>query len=441
METTPTAPHAVSPSTEPTPRAGRAWPSFDEPPPPDTPTTETAEQPASTVPEREYGSPTFERHGGPPTFELPPPPPIPPGAGASVPPGGSRRAVPRRLAAVFAALALLVGAVIGGVVGANTVDDTSTVQTAGPSFNSSSLATPQDIQGVLAKVEPGVVFIRTQASRLGRFFPESGAGTGMILTPDGEVLTNAHVVEGATSITVTLNEEETARPADLIGTVPGADVALLRIRDAKNLPTVSLGRSADLKVGDGVLAIGNALGLQGGLTVTEGIVSALHRDISDQGGSLDDLVQTDAAINPGNSGGPLVTSDGLVVGMNTAVAGDAQNIGFALSIDKVKPVIDGIRANPSGAGSTTPASGAFLGVSTRATGTGGLLVGDVTPGSPAEKAGIQAGDVIRSVDGRPVYAPEDLGAAISSRQPGDEVNLSWDRSGQVRTAKVALASR
>ncbi|MFN2521507.1 MAG: S1C family serine protease, partial [Candidatus Limnocylindria bacterium] len=267
--------------------------------------------------------------------------------------------VSRRLAAVAAAAALLAGAVVGGVVGANTVNTTSTTRTAAPSYNTSTLAQPKDVQGVLAKVEPGVVFIRTQASRGGRFFPESGAGTGMILTPEGEVLTNAHVVAGATTITVTLNGETNARPADLVGSDPAAS----------KLPTVSLGKSGDLTVGDGVIAIGNALALDGGVTVTTGIVSALNRDISDQGGSLQGLIQTDAAINPGNSGGPLVTSDGLVMGMNTAVAGDAQNIGFALASDKVTPVIDRIRANPSGSSSSAgpsspggvPSNGAFLG--------------------------------------------------------------------------------
>jgi putative serine protease PepD len=349
------------------------------------------------------------------------------------------------VAAVAATIALLAGAVIGGVVGARTVKSTPTARSAAPSFNTSALARPQDVQGVLAKVEPGVVFIRTQASRSGRFFPESGAGTGMILTPDGEVLTNAHVVAGATTITVTLNGETNARPADLVGSDTDADVALIHIRDASKLPTVSLGRSSELTVGDGVIAIGNALALQGGLTVTEGIVSALDRDITDQGGSLKGLIQTDAAINPGNSGGPLVTSNGLVVGMNTAVAGDAQNIGFALAIDKVKPVIDSIRAHPSGSGSssTSPAAtGAFLGVGTQPDPSGaGAVVVQVDSGSPAETAGLTPGDVIQSVDGQAVTGTDDLAAAISAHKPGDQVKLSWDHAGETRSAPVTLASR
>ncbi len=435
METTPTDATLDGPlSAEPVPSgAERGWPSFDEPPagPP------TAELPPAPRP---------------PIIDLPvspPPPPLYP-PGPPVAPGGGRGSVSRRLAAVAAAAALLAGAVVGGVVGAKTVKTTSTARTVAPSNNTSVLAQPKDVQGVLAKVEPGVVFIRTQASRGGRFFPESGAGTGMILTPNGEVLTNAHVVAGATTITVTLNGETNARPADMVGSDTAADVALIHIRDASNLPTVSLGRSADLRVGDGVIAIGNALALDGGVTVTTGIVSALNRDISDQGGSLSGLIQTDAAINPGNSGGPLVTSNGLVMGMNTAVAGDAQNIGFALASDKVTPVIDSIRANPSGssssgsssAGSTPSANGAFLGVTTQPDPSGaGVIVLKVDTGTPAEKAGLAPGDVIQSVDGRTVKGNTDLAAAIGAHKPGDQVKVTWDHSGQGKSAQVTLATR
>ena len=381
-----------------------------------------------------------------PSFVEPPPgssAPPPPGVGGPDAGGLHRPSrISRRLAGTGAALALLVGAVIGGVVGANTVDsDNTTATRAAPPNNTSVLAQPSDVQGVLAKVEPGVVFVRTQASRGGRFFPESGAGTGMILTPEGEVLTNAHVVEGATSITVTLNEEDEARPADLVGANRAADVALLRIRGATNLPTVDLGRSADLQVGDSVLAIGNALDLEGGLTVTEGIVSALDRSLFDSGGSLHHLIQTDAAINQGNSGGPLVTADGLVVGVNTAVAGDAQNIGFALAIDRVKPVIDDLRAGRSSSGPGTPA-GAYLGVSTSASENGdGAVVREVVAGSPAAKAGLQPGDVVVSVGGRAVSDPQDLGAAVGRQDPGDEVEVRWRRGADTRSARVTLATR
>ena len=403
--------------------AERTWPSFDEPLPV-TPAPSTAKESEA-----------------PPSWAPPPPPP--PGPGASPSSGPGARPVSRRLAGIGAAVALLAGAVVGGVVGASTVDrDPRPPAATAPSTNSSRLAQPADVQSVLSKVEPGVVFVRTQASRSGRFFPESGAGTGVILTPDGEVLTNAHVVGGATSITVTLNGEKNARAADLVGADSGADVALLKIRDASNLPTVSLGRSADLKVGDDVLAIGNALDLEGGLTVTEGIVSALDRSLRDVGSSLEGLIQTDAAINRGNSGGPLVTADGLVVGINTAVAGEAQNIGFALAIDRVKPVVDKIRANPGSSASSPSGTRAFLGVSSQPSTDGsGVVVREVVPGSPAGKAGLRTGDVITAVGGRAVAGPEDLQEAISTRKPGDEVEVTFRRGGDSRTERVTLASR
>ena len=412
------------------------WPSFVEPPP-GTPDDAPAETTARAATEGPVADPPPADRPTPP-----PPPPPPPGSSAAPPPGAAPGRISRRLAGAGAALALLVGAVIGGVVGANTVDsDPSTATRPAPSNNTSVLPRTSDVQGVLAKVEPGVVFVRTQASRGGRFFPESGAGTGMILTPGGEVLTNAHVVEGATSITVTLNEESEARPADLVGANRAADVALLRIRGASNLPTVDLGRSGDLKVGDSVLAIGNALDLEGGLTVTEGIVSALDRSLSDSNGLLRHLIQTDAAINHGNSGGPLVTADGLVVGVNTAVAGDAQNIGFALAIDRVKPVIDDLRAGRPRSGSGTPA-GAFLGVSTYASESGdGAVVREVVAGSPAEKAGLQPEDVIVSVGGRAVADPQDLSAAIGRHEPDDEVEVRWSRGADTRSARVTLSTR
>src|SRR3712207_1380124 len=149
--------------------------------------------------------------------------------------------------------------------------------------------------------------------------------------------------------------------------------------------------------------------------------SALDRSLSDSNGSLDHLIQTDAAINHGNSGGPLVTADGLVVGVNTAVAGDAQNIGFALAIDRVKPVIDDLRAGRPSSGPGTPA-GAFLGVSTSASeGGDGAVVREVVGGSPAEKVGLQPGDVIVSVGGRAVADPQDLSAAIGRHDPDDKV--------------------
>ena len=211
---------------------------------------------------------------------------------------------------------------------------------------------PADIQSILAKVMPAVVSIDTSSYRgaAGIDFVQ-GAGTGMIIQSTGVVLTNSHVIAGATSVTVTLYGQTHAYPARVIGTEPAKDVALVQIEGAgSSLPVVHFGDSSRALQGDGVLAIGNALALAGGPTVTEGIVSAKNRSFSastDAGTteSLSGLIQTDAPINPGNSGGPLVNSSGDVVAMNTAVAtssrgnSQAQNIGFAIAIDEVRPII------------------------------------------------------------------------------------------------------
>jgi S1-C subfamily serine protease len=231
----------------------------------------------------------------------------------------------------------------------------------------------------------------------------------------------------------------------VLGAVTTADIALVKMNDASNLPTATLGNSSALVVGDDVVAVGNALGLGGDPTVTLGIVSALGRSIDTDNGRLEGVIQTDAAINPGNSGGPLVNSDGEVVGVNTAIAGQAQNIGFAIAINTIKPIIDRLKAG----GDT---SQAFLGVSSltvdqqvaQQLGLGiekGALVRDVTPGSPAENAGIRPGDVVTKLDGKDIATSDDLVAAVRGHKPGDSVEVTVNRQGQTRTVKVALGSR
>jgi putative serine protease PepD len=387
---------------------------------------DTTEEPVLVL-EPEPGSPG---HGD---VVPPPPPPAPPAP-----------ARPRSWLAAIVAASVLGGAGAGAGVSALMRDNTTTtVSPAATSRNSSTIAKPSDVQGILAKVGPAVAYVRTQAFRSGRFFPSSGAGTGIVLTPDGELLTNAHVVAGATSIKVTLNNSSQSHDATLVGADTTADLALLKISGVSNLPTAELGNSGALKVGDSVIAIGNALNLQGGMTVTEGIVSALNRSVDATNESLGGLIQTDAAINPGNSGGPLVNAAGQVVGINTATSGDAQNIGFAIAIDNAKPVIDRLKKG-GGSSSASPSpsqtSSAFLGVGVT-DGNSGALVANVDPTSPAGRAGIQQGDEVVSVGGQNVASANDLTTAMRTHKPGDRVTITWLRGQARQSADVQLTTR
>jgi putative serine protease PepD len=203
-----------------------------------------------------------------------------------------------------------------------------------------------DIAAVLARVEPSVVSIESRIVAERGPFAESGtaAGSGIVISTDGIVLTNAHVIGGARQITVTVAGETNARTATVIASDSSRDMALLRVDDTDGLVAAPLGDGKSTNVGDSVVAIGNALALEGGPTVTSGIVSALDRSLATESGSLSGLIQTDAAISSGNSGGPLVNTEGQVIGMNTAVATSsgtvsASNIGFAISIDTIRSFI------------------------------------------------------------------------------------------------------
>jgi len=356
---------------------------------------------------------------------------------------------PRSWMAAVVAAAVLAGAGAGAGVSAlmhNATTKTVTVP-ASSSSNSSVIAQPSDVQGILAKIGPAIAYVRTQNFSPGTFFPSGGAGTGIVLTPDGQLLTNAHVVAGATSIKVTIGNDTQSHDASVMGVDTTHDLALVKINGVSNLPTAQLGNSSGLKVGDSVIAIGNALNLQGGMTVTEGIVSALNRSIdagdgSGRGGeSLSGLIQTDAAINPGNSGGPLVNAAGQVVGINTATSGDAQNIGFAIAIDNAKPVIDQLRKGGSSAASSTPQGGqAFLGVSVT-DGQQGAQIVQVDPSSPAGRAGLQQGDEIVALGATQVQSADDVTSAMQSHKPGDKVTVTFIRGQNQQSVDVQLASR
>lgn len=307
-----------------------------------------------------------------------------------------------------------------------------------------------NIASLLTKAQPSVVLIRTGASPTSGGV-DGGAGSGVIISTDGLVLTNAHVIGNSTSAEVTLFDGET-REAVLVGSSPEDDIALMAMVDSPEVVPAELGNSADARVGDTVVAIGNALDLGGTPSVTEGIISAKDRVIEAQNGLvLENLIQTDAAINPGNSGGPLLNARGEVVGINSAIISDAQNIGFAIAIDAIKPLIEEITAG----GGTIRGDQAFLGVSmvsvedllgaTRdeygVTVDEGVFVTEIVAGSAAEQAGIGLGDVIVSVDGQAVRTPADVSTIIRSKAPGDTVTLQIVSGGEERDVTVTLGQR
>ncbi|MGH9102041.1 MAG: S1C family serine protease [Acidimicrobiales bacterium] len=325
---------------------------------------------------------------------------------------------------------------------------------------------------IAAKVEPAVVDI---TSTLG-YQNGTAAGTGMVLTSSGEVLTNNHVVEGATSISARIDGKGRTYGVKVLGTDPTADVALLQLVGASGLDTVTLGSSSSLAVGQPVVAIGNALDLQGPPTVTVGIVSALGRSINagdSMGASehLTDLIQTDAPLAPGNSGGPLLNAAGQVIGMNTAAATGssgtqaASNIGFAIPIGKALPIVNQVRAGHASSAVQIGQRG-FIGVDVTSVGVaqssaGGLggslggsggpgyvppvrsgaVVAQVVPKSPAQSAGMAAGDVIVSFQGKAVASPQSLTQLITGHHPGDKVSIGWvDQSGGHHSASLTLGT-
>ena len=276
-----------------------------------------------------------------------------------------------------------------------------------------------------------------------REVPTRGQGSGFIISPDGTILTNAHVVKDAKEVTVKLTDRREFR-AKVLGSDPKTDIAVLKI-DAKNLPTVPIGNVKDLKVGEWVLAIGSPFGFEN--TVTAGVVSAKGRSLPDD--SYTPFIQTDVPINPGNSGGPLFNARGEVVGINSQIysrSGGYQGVSFAIPIDIATKVKDQIVA-------TGKASHAKLGVAVQEVNQTfadsfkldkpeGALVSNVEKGSAAEKAGLQSGDVILKVDGQPIVTSGDLPAIIGQMMPGQKVSLEVWRKGapEELSAKLADAS-
>lgn len=270
-----------------------------------------------------------------------------------------------------------------------------------------------------------------------------GTGTGVVIASDGEILTNAHVVEGASVVLVLLQGAIDPIEARVLALDMGNDLALLKVNQTGLKPAV-FADPKSIRIGDEVVAIGFALNLDGGPTVTRGIVSALNRTLVNDDGALDGLIQTDAAISSGNSGGPLLNSRAQIIGINTAVFQSSSevavnNVGFAISVSEVLPVIEELRSVATG----QPRSEGYLGVELvpRADGGRGAVINLVTPGSPAAVAGIRGGDVVIAADGTPVDGQAAFVAAIRDKSPGDSIDIVVLRDGQRLTLTAVLAER
>lgn len=300
------------------------------------------------------------------------------------------------------------------------------------SSNLPALSIPQ----IVKKMTPSVVAVHTQITTYDIFLqpiPGQGVGTGIVIDSNGYIVTNNHVVDGAQTVTVITNDGKSFDALKVSGD-PYTDLAVIQI-DAKNLPVADIGSSATLQVGEGVVAVGNALALEGGPTVTSGIVSYIGRSIMEPNGNvLNDLIQTDAAINPGNSGGPLLNMAGQVIGINSAVASQAENIGFAIAITPALPVIEQLVHQ----GRVTRA---YLGVGLF-TSNNGVTVTSVEPGSLAAQAGLQVGDIITQFAGQNVATAGELRQAIISSHIGDRVEIVYIRNGNTgKTFATLTASR
>lgn len=315
-----------------------------------------------------------------------------------------------------------------------------------------NVVTPNEesIAAVATAVSPSVVSVLTSTNQTSRIYSQQyvqeGAGTGMIVSSDGYIMTNKHVVDGADTVTIVLPDGRKYENVDVLGSDPLNDVAFLKIKNVTNLPAITLGDSKTIRIGQSVVAIGNALG-QYQNSVTSGIVSGTGRPVvassdgtaTGEAENLTDLIQTDAAINSGNSGGPLLNLKGQVIGINTAIAADAQSIGFAIPISATKGLLRHVIK-------TGKVERAYLGVQyvsitpaikeeyNLSADRGDYVTAErgasVQSGGPADKAGIKDGDIITSVNGSKVGEVASVSSLISEYEPGDKVEITVLRDGR-----------
>ena len=367
---------------------------------------------------------------------------------------------------------LIVGAILiaTGVIGSGDSDSGGDIISQSPIVQPAADESGDGltVNQIYKRSEEGVVFIEARGRRNSSPFGQPGqggaaSGSGFVVSDDGFIVTNAHVVEGANDVRVrfgAVGAGDGAIDAEVVGADPSTDLAVLKIDgDARDLKPLPLGDSSKLRVGDPTIAIGNPFGFD--QTVTTGIVSALQRQIpAPNNFSIDDVIQTDASVNPGNSGGPLLDAAGRVIGVNSQIAtGGSQGsvgIGFAVPVNTVKDVIpqleeDGRIERPYIGVTTAPI--ADLAKDLNLPAERGALVQDVQPASPAEKAGLKAGrtrteegitlggDLIVKVDGRDVASPEDVAAAIEDNKPGDSVTVEFLRGRERDSVDIELGTR
>jgi serine protease Do len=304
-----------------------------------------------------------------------------------------------------------------------------------------------DISPLVQTAESGVVAV-TQDQVITDFLGNTqeipaGAGTGVVIDDQGHILTNFHVIQNAAKVTVTASDGK-ARPATVVTEAPLQDLAVLEVEDTTGLVPLPLGDSDTIEVGDAAIAIGNALALNASEpTVSLGIISALHRQVQTELGNVENAIQTDAAINPGNSGGPLLNASGQVIGINTAIAGNAQNVGFAIPINNAKLMLDRFQR-----GVGQPYLGVSVADNSQAAAeqlnlsidTGALLT-QISPGDAADQAGLQQYDVVVAFNGLDIANASDLVDAINQTDPGQQVEIEYVRGDAHDTVTVTVGQR
>ncbi len=334
----------------------------------------------------------------------------------------------------------MVGGLIANSSSSNTSSNNGPLVTA-PKIDQSKVGNTS-IAKAAAVIAPSVVTISNTTANGG------DTGTGIIVSSDGEIITNNHVVEGSTDLKVRLAGATDAVKATILSTDPGNDLALIKLVNASGLTAATFADPASMAVGDTVVAVGYALALDGGPSVTSGIISALNRTLTDSNGALDGLVQTDAAISSGNSGGPLINLSGQVVGVNTAVYNSdgqtaANNIGFAIGVAEVQRVVKILRNDATGNHSNAARTQGYLGIALgdRTDGGSGAVITEVQADSPADKAGLKVNDIVIAINGTSVTGQGALIAVIRDASPGDKVTLTIDRDGTKKTLTATLVAR